>query len=200
MRYSLQYPDGSRRADLRADADHPKRLVPRFCLATGADIAAFGHRGGLYRVTWCSLPLISNRWTGLPGLRRILPICTPGRRHMCPVQDGSAWILLPDFSRARGISRFAARPITRVRAPVSGATDVAEVTFEFDNKVFRIHEDPRVTKPYSEEQWAQIMQVGYDVEKDLQEGDVRLTMGGEPTFISIDDFESPNGSRLPTGP
>ena len=74
------------------------------------------------------------------------------------------------------------------------------MTFEFDNKVFRIHEDPRVTKPYSEEQWAQVMQVGYDVEKDLQENDVRLTMGGEPTFISIDDYESAEWNTAADGP
>jgi hypothetical protein len=72
-------------------------------------------------------------------------------------------------------------------APVTGATEKCEVSFDFENTVTRIHEDPRVTKPYSE-QWEDIMQVGNDVEKDLIEG-VRLTMGGEPTFVSIDDFE-----------
>jgi uncharacterized protein (DUF2126 family) len=64
----------------------------------------------------------------------------------------------------------------------------SEVSFDFENTVTRIHEDPRVTKPYSDKQWEDIMQVGNDVEKDLIE-DVRLTMGGEPTFVSIDDFE-----------
>jgi uncharacterized protein (DUF2126 family) len=33
------------------------------------------------------------------------------------------------------------------------------------------------------------MQVGNDVEKDLIEGDVRLTMG-RTHFVSIDDFEA----------
>jgi uncharacterized protein (DUF2126 family) len=72
--------------------------------------------------------------------------------------------------------------------PVTGATEKCEVSFDFENTVTRIHEDPRVTKPYSDKQ-EDIMQVGNDVEKDLIEGDVRLTMGGEPTFVSIDDFE-----------
>lgn len=44
------------------------------------------------------------------------------------------------------------------------------------------------------------MQVGYDVEKDLQEGDVRLTMGGEPTFVSIDDFEGAEWNSIADGP
>jgi hypothetical protein len=131
--------------------------------------------------------------------KRILRTCTPGRRPMYLAPAGSVLILLRGFSQARGIFRFAARRITKVQSPVSGATDVCEVTFEFDNKVFRIHEDPRVTKPYTEEQWAAVMQVGHDVEKDLQEGDVRLTMGGEPTFISIDDFESPEWNTAADG-
>ncbi len=61
--------------------------------------------------------------------------------------------------------------------------------------VQRIYESPRVTKPYSEEQWQQIEALGHQVDVDLQVGDVRLTMGGEPTFISLDDR---NGSEWST--
>ncbi|WP_010135043.1 transglutaminase family protein [Ochrovirga pacifica] len=75
-------------------------------------------------------------------------------------------------------------------APVTGASDKCEVEFEFENSVTRILESPRDTKPYTEEQWKAIDALGNKVEKDIQEGDVRLTMGGEPTFISIDDMES----------
>src|SRR4029079_9227244 len=72
-------------------------------------------------------------------------------------------------------------------APVSGAVEPAEVLFDFDMTVTRIKEPPRVTKPYSEEQWADIEKLGDCVDKVLQNHDVRLTMGGEPTFVSIDD-------------
>jgi uncharacterized protein (DUF2126 family) len=85
-------------------------------------------------------------------------------------------------------------------APVTGATEKCEVSFDFENAVTRIHEDPRVTKPYSDKQWEDIMQVGNDVEKDLIEGDVRLTMGGEPTFVSIDDFEGAEWNTAADGP
>lgn len=74
-------------------------------------------------------------------------------------------------------------------APVEGATDKCEVSFEYINKVTRIKEDPRVTKPYTEEQWQQVMQLGKTIDQQLIENDVRLTMGGEPTFVSIDDMD-----------
>jgi uncharacterized protein (DUF2126 family)/transglutaminase-like putative cysteine protease len=116
---------------------------------------------------------------------------------------GAGWIGLDPTSglfASEGHIPLCCTPDYASAAPVSGATDVCEVTFEFDNSVFRIHEDPRVTKPYTEEQWGKIMQVGHDVEKDLQEGDVRMTMGGEPTFISIDDFEGAEWNTAADGP
>lgn len=116
---------------------------------------------------------------------------------------GAGWIGLDPTSglfASEGHIPLCCTPDYASAAPVSGATDVCEVSFEFDNSVFRIHEDPRVTKPYTEEQWNAIMQVGHDVEKDLQEGDVRMTMGGEPTFISIDDFEGAEWNTAADGP
>ncbi|MFN8356769.1 MAG: transglutaminase family protein [Spirosomataceae bacterium] len=116
---------------------------------------------------------------------------------------GAGWIGLDATSglfAGEGHIPLCCTPDFASAAPVTGATDICEVQFEFDNKVFRIHENPRVTKPYSEDQWASIMQVGEAVEKDLQEGDVRLTMGGEPTFVSIDDYESAEWNSTADGP
>ena len=116
---------------------------------------------------------------------------------------GAGWIGLDPTSglfAGEGHIPLCCTPDYASAAPVSGATDVCEVSFEFDNSVFRILENPRVTKPYTEEQWEKVMKVGNDVEKDLIEGDVRLTMGGEPTFVSIDDFESPEWNSTADGP
>jgi len=77
-------------------------------------------------------------------------------------------------------------------APVSGGfIGKAETTFDFSNRVSRIHEDPRVTKPYTDKQWTDIERLGEKVDAELKAGDVRLTMGGEPTFVSIDNMDAP---------
>ncbi|MGC4032636.1 MAG: transglutaminase family protein [Tepidisphaeraceae bacterium] len=72
--------------------------------------------------------------------------------------------------------------------------------FEFHMSVTRVHEDPRVTKPYTEEQWHDIEVLGRQVDMDLIKGDVRLTMGGEPTFVSIDDMDGPEWNTAALGP
>jgi uncharacterized protein (DUF2126 family)/transglutaminase-like putative cysteine protease len=116
---------------------------------------------------------------------------------------GAGWIGLDPTSglfAGEGHIPLCCTPHYKSASPVTGATDVCEVTFEFENTVTRIHENPRVTKPYTETQWNNIMQVGNDVEKDLIEGDTRLTMGGEPTFVSIDDFESAQWNNAADGP
>ena len=76
-------------------------------------------------------------------------------------------------------------------APVTGYADPCETEFTYSNTVQRIHEDPRVTKPYTETQWENINALGQQVDRDIIHNDIRLTMGGEPTFVSIDDTESP---------
>ncbi len=74
-------------------------------------------------------------------------------------------------------------------APVIGATDVCNTQFDVAMSVTRMHEDPRVTKPYTGAQWTAIDALGEQVDADLETHDVRLTQGGEPTFVSIDDME-----------
>jgi uncharacterized protein (DUF2126 family) len=85
---------------------------------------------------------------------------------------------------------LACTPDPSSAAPIEGATDKCEVQFHYINQVTRFHEDPRVTKPYSDAEWLDVLALGDAVDKDLASEDVRLTMGGEPTFVSIDDMES----------
>jgi len=85
--------------------------------------------------------------------------------------------------------------------PEAGKDDErAKDNFHFSMTITRIHEDPRVSKPYTDEQWTQIEALGHQVDADLRRGDVRLTMGGEPTFVSIDDHDGAEWNTAAMGP
>jgi uncharacterized protein (DUF2126 family) len=105
---------------------------------------------------------------------------------------GAGWIGLDPTSglmAGEGHIPLACTALPSSAAPVTGLTDVADVTFNHEMTITRIHEDPRVTKPYTDEDWAIIDKLGKKVDSDLKKQDVRLTQGGEPTFVSIDDME-----------
>ncbi|MBL9122393.1 MAG: transglutaminase family protein [Planctomycetaceae bacterium] len=105
---------------------------------------------------------------------------------------GAGWIGLDPTSgllTGEGHIPLAATPEPSGAAPVTGAVSQAEVEFDFSMSVVRIHEDPRVTKPYTDEQWQAIEALGHRIDSRLERHAVRLTMGGEPTFVSIDDME-----------
>src|SRR6202167_5208698 len=111
---------------------------------------------------------------------------------------GGGWIGLDPTSglfAGEGHIPLACTPDPASAAPISGGVDECETEFSFEMTVTRIYESPRVTKPYSEEQWKKIESLGHAIDVDLKKGDVRLTMGGEPTFVSTDD---PDGAEWNT--
>ena len=83
---------------------------------------------------------------------------------------------------------------------VTGAVDECKVEFIHKMSLTRIWEAPRVTKPYTEEQWQAIDRLGHAVDADLKQHDVRLTMGGEPTFVSMDDPDGEEWKTAALGP
>ncbi|MCH8506347.1 MAG: transglutaminase family protein, partial [Ectothiorhodospiraceae bacterium] len=107
---------------------------------------------------------------------------------------GAGWIGLDPTSglfAGEGHIPLACTPDPVSAAPVTGFSDPCKVEFEFHNKVVRLHEDPRVTYPYDDAQWDAVCRLGRQIDQELEQMDVRLTMGGEPTFISVDDMEGP---------
>ncbi len=112
---------------------------------------------------------------------------------------GAGWVGMDPTSglfAGEGHIPLAATPEPSSAAPVSGNVDPCEVTFAHEMAVWRVMEDPRVTLPYTEEQWEKILALGCQVDRDICDGDIRLTMGGEPTFVSIDNME---GAEWNTG-
>ena len=105
---------------------------------------------------------------------------------------GAGWIGLDPTSgllAGEGHIPLVCSPHPSTAAPISGATEPCEVTFEFSNTVRRLAGPPRVTLPYSDEQWSADRRPRPGGRQGVGGGDVRLTLGGEPTFVAVDDME-----------
>jgi len=116
---------------------------------------------------------------------------------------GAGWIGLDPTSglfAGEGHIPLAATPHPSGAAPITGGIEPCESVLEFSNTVTRIHEDPRVTLPYTDEAWATIQNVAAGVDERLVAADVRLTVGGEPTFVSVDNQVDDEWTTAADGP
>ncbi len=116
---------------------------------------------------------------------------------------GAGWVGMDPTSSlfaGEGHIPLSATPHPSSAAAITGTTEPVEVTFGFVNSVTRVHEEPRVTRPYTEDQWARVDALGEAVDERLVGGDLRLTMGGAPTFVSRDDATTPQWTVAADGP
>ena len=116
---------------------------------------------------------------------------------------GAGWIGLDPTSglfAGEGHIPLACTPQPAGAAPVEGLVDACDVEFEHDMRVTRLRESPRVTLPYRDEQWEQVLRLGDEVDARMRAGGVRLTQGGEPTFVATSDRDAAEWNTDAAGP
>ena len=157
---------------------------------------------GIWGWRRASSPVISFSWS--PDVKSLDGPAGPGRGFHRPAR------LVRGVPARRGLDRTGsdlgsagrrrphpaglhARAVGR-RRRVSGAVEECETEFEHRMSVQRVWEAPRVTKPYTRSaSGPRSKRLGHAIDADLRAIDVRLTMGGEPTFVSVDD---PDGAGV----
>lgn len=141
---------------------------------------------------WTEVYLPGGGWIGLDPTSGLLA----GEGHIplaCSAEPVTA-------SPISGAFSYDNEDIVKTEPEAEKKKPPGEDAFEFSMSVTRIHEDPRVTKPYSDEQWSAIEALGHQVDADLAAREVRLTMGGEPTFVSVDDMDGAEWKTAAVGP
>lgn len=115
---------------------------------------------------------------------------------------GAGWVGMDGTSgllAGEGHIPLAVSSLPTAAAPVSGMTDPCDASLHVEMSIERIEEVPRVTRPYSDLEWTRVMSLGQEVDKRLDAGDIRLTQGGEPTFVALESVDLPEWTTQALG-
>jgi uncharacterized protein (DUF2126 family)/transglutaminase-like putative cysteine protease len=107
---------------------------------------------------------------------------------------GAGWIGMDPTSgllAGEGHIPLVCTPTASQAAPIGGTSEPANVEFSHSMAIRRLNDPRQTSKPFTDQDWQRITAVAHSVDEDLKAQDVRLTMGGEPTYVGIDDPESP---------
>src|SRR5579862_2378081 len=173
------------------------RFVSGYLIQLKPDVKSLDGPGGAEKDftdlhAWCEVYLPGGGWVGLDPTSGLLA----GEGHIplaCSAEPVTAAAISGGFS-------YDDASIVDTEIEAEKKKPRGKDAFEFAMSVTRINEDPRVTKPYTDEQWTAIESLGHQVDADLKARDVRLTMGGEPTFVSIDDMDGAEWTTAAVGP
>ena len=116
---------------------------------------------------------------------------------------GAGWVGLDPTSglfAGEGHIPLACAATPTSAAPISGAHEQAEVEFSHTMSVTRLRDSGRAGRPYADKQWQAIKRCGEVVDARLQQQDVRLTVGGEPTFVGARDPDADEWNTAALGP
>ena len=116
---------------------------------------------------------------------------------------GAGWIGLDPTSgmlTSEGHIPLVCTPTAAQAAPIHGTAEPAESELDYEMSVRRLNDAGSPSKPFTEQTWSNIRQVAHGVDVELRALDVRLTMGAEPTFVAVDDAESPQWNIEALGP
>jgi uncharacterized protein (DUF2126 family) len=119
---------------------------------------------------------------------------------------GAGWVGLDPTSgqlTAEGHIPLVCTPSPEEAAPIEGTVEPVKTEFSYSfrlNRVDRLDKPRSIAKPLTDAEWERVRAVAHAIDAELKAGDARLTMGGEPTFVGIDNPESPEWNLDAHGP
>lgn len=116
---------------------------------------------------------------------------------------GGGWIGLDATSgllAGEGHIPLACASTPGLAAPLFGTADVLADSVAFSLSVARLGHEPRPTAPYTDEVWLALREAGDRCDARLSELGLRMTMGGEPTFLAREDLDAPEWNTAALGP